>query len=123
MNLNTTSLALSAAAAFLLTACGAGRAGFDSSQRAAPVIVAAARPTTVVATVPEPPGSPAQMAAPGPSPGSDYIYVNGYYNWRGNGYEWVPGAWVKTPNPGSTWVPGAWQPTRGGYMWVPGHWQ
>ncbi|MFN0164930.1 MAG: hypothetical protein ACKV22_00745 [Bryobacteraceae bacterium] len=59
----------------------------------------------------------------GPSPGPDYIRVEGYYNWLGDHYEWVSPTWVKIPHAGATYVPGHWRSTTSGYQWFPGHWQ
>jgi hypothetical protein len=76
----------------------------------------------VVTTVPQAPAPPTVTTTLGPSPGSDYVRVEGYYNWLGDHYEWVP-PWVKIPHPGATYIPGHWEPTTGGYAWKPGYWQ
>src|SRR5207249_3354571 len=93
---------------------------------AAPVVVASATPapsSLVVTTVPATPAPPASAAVLDPSPGPDYIRIEGYYNWLGDRYQWVPATWVRVPRPGSTYVPGHWQSTAGGYVWMPGYWQ
>lgn len=79
------------------------------------------QPMGFVATVPVTPVPPAEVTSA--SPGPDYVWVQGYYNWDGTNYHWVSGSWVKTPNPGATWIPAHWQTTNGGYVWVAGAWQ
>ena len=126
MKLNIRSLLLVSALALSLTACGGGKVVVKPAAPAAPVVAAApATPApTVVTVVPATPAAPANAEeVAGVRPGSDYVWVPGYYDWRGNRYEWVPGSWVRTPRPATVWVPGRWQPTTGGYLWIPGHWQ
>ncbi len=86
-------------------------------------MVATAPSSAVVATVPTVPAPPTTTDAAGVSPGSSYVWVQGYYNWDGSQYHWVPGSWVQVPNPGAAWVPAHWQPTNGGYVWVAGTWR
>jgi hypothetical protein len=76
-----------------------------------------------VVTVPAAPPPPADSSIAAVSPGADYVYVSGYYDWNGRRYVWVPGAWVRASRPASTWVPAHWEPTTGGYRWAPGSWQ
>ncbi len=117
----------SAALALLLSACGAGRVVLLATPVSpAPVLstyVAPAQPSVEMTTVPPTPIAPASVSQLGPSPGSDYIRVEGSYNWLGDHYEWVPPTWVKAPNVGATFVPGHWQQTNGGYSWMPGYWR
>jgi WXXGXW repeat (2 copies) len=126
MTFSTRNLAFGTVAfAVGFTACGGGRVVVNTP---APSAVVASVPTTpapsgfVVSTVPLTPAPPAptQIA---PSPGPDYIRIEGYYNWLGDHYEWVPATWVKIPHPGATYVPGHWQSTANGYVWTPGYWQ
>jgi hypothetical protein len=117
------SLALLAATALLTLACGSKVVVTPAPP--APVVarVATTAPQpVVVATVPTSPVPPPEVA-PGVSPGSDYVWLAGYYNWVGDHYVWMPGTWVRAPQATAVWIPGRWVPTTGGYMWVPGHWQ
>jgi hypothetical protein len=127
MKLQSRNLLLVSAAAVSLAACGGGKVKVVQAPAtpAAPVVVAApATPApTVVTVVPATPAPPANVEVAGVSPGSEYVWVPGFYDWRGGRYEWVPGTYIRTPRPAAVWVPGQWQPTTGGYMWVPGHWQ
>lgn len=73
-----------------------------------------------VSVIPAMPATPSETASI--SPGPDYVWVAGYYDWRSGRYVWVPGSWVKAPQTSSVWVPSHWEPSAGGYSWVEGHW-
>jgi len=82
MRLNTGISAILAAVAVSLAACGGGKVvvvpPFAPAVASAPVIPAPAVVVTVPAT-PPPPATEASVASV--SPGSDYVWVQGYYNW------------------------------------------
>jgi hypothetical protein len=127
MTLKTGSFFLLPLATLALAACGGGRVVVASAPAtpAAPTVVtpAPAPAATIVTTIPATPAPPATTAVAGNSPGPGYVYVEGYYDWRGGQYVWVPGTWSLPPRTSLTWVPGHWQPTAGGYTWVSGYWQ
>lgn len=114
-------------AAISLVACGGGKVVvLPPSTTPQPTAAFAPAPapapsTVVVQTVPATPVPPAETITA--SPGAGYVWVAGYYDWRGDKYVWVPGSWVLTPNSASVWVSGHWQTSAGGYNWVPGHWE
>ena len=56
------------------------------------------------------------------APSRRHVWVEGGWNYRGNGYVYAPGYWV-VPRPGMVWVPGNWRRSRHGYIWVPGRWR
>lgn len=114
-----------AAAAVSLIGCGGGRVVVANPQPAPAAMVAptpAGPAGPVVVTVPATPAPPAEDVV-STSPGPEYVWVKGYYNWDGSSYQWVPGTWVRTPRSAAVWVPAHWQPTAGGYVWVPGTWR
>ena len=111
-----------AAVAITLIGCGGERVVVVPSPAAAVVPATVTPAAPVVATVPATPPPPEDIVA-GVSPGADYLWVKGYYNWDGSRYEWVPGSWVRTPRESTVWVPAHWQPSSGGYVWVPGSWR
>jgi hypothetical protein len=126
MNLSMKLIPVSGVAMALLMSCGGGKVVVLPPANQAPVAsnyVAPAPSSVVVTTVPQTPAPPTTIAQLGPSPGSDYIRVEGYYNWLGDHYEWVSPTWVRVPRAGATFVPGHWQEGVGGYAWIPGHWQ
>ena len=57
------------------------------------------------------------------SPGSGYVWVQGYHTWNGSSYVWVPGRWVLPPHGRRGWAPGHWRHNGRGWYWVDGHWR
>jgi len=76
---------------------------------------------TRVYVVQKPP--PVRVEVIGVAPAADHVWVQGYWVWRDNDYQWVAGHWEKCPKPRAAWVPGHWKHTRHGYHWVLGHWR
>jgi hypothetical protein len=94
----------------LLVGCGGGKVVVlpgpvaTTPGPSAIVATAPAAPTAVVVTtVPAMPGPQADVAQ-GVSPGPNYFWVAGYYDWRGDHYAWVPGNWMLTPSTTSVWI-------------------
>jgi hypothetical protein len=56
------------------------------------------------------------------APGSDFMWIPGYWAWNGVGYYWVPGTWVLAPYVGALWTPGWWGWSGAAYLWHPGYW-
>jgi hypothetical protein len=61
----------------------------------------------------------ARIVAPGPR----YVWVPGYYGWRGEAYVWVAGRWEIPPRPRAVWVSGRWYRDRRGWYFRQGHWR
>lgn len=57
---------------------------------------------------------PPQVEYRGLAPGPTSIWIDGYWNWGGVRFQWVPGYWVAPP-PGRVWVPPVWH--RDGDRW------
>lgn len=76
----------------------------------AEVVVRVAPPAAVVETRPA-------------APGAGYVWINGYQNWNGSAYVWVPGRWELPPHPHARWVAHRWVHRGGGYVMVEGHWR
>jgi hypothetical protein len=74
---------------------------------------------TIVRIAPPPPPRVVVPVSPGPR----YVWVGGYYGYRGNAYVWMPGHYVIPPRPYAVWVPGRWVRGPNGYYWVAGHWR
>lgn len=55
-------------------------------------------------------------------PAYGYVWLDGFWNWGGVHYSWVPGRWVSPP-PGQVWLPRVWR--RDGERWHAhgGHWE
>jgi hypothetical protein len=73
----------------------------------------------VVAFAPPPP----RYAVIGVAPGPGYVWTEGFYDYRGGGYGWVPGRWMRPPRPHAVWVPGAWSQGRHGYELHHDYWR
>ena len=68
-------------------------------------------------------GPPAPIYETTPvSPGSNYYWQPGYYNWNGYRYVWVHGHYAVMPYSGAVWRPGHWVQGPQGWYWRPGHW-
>ena len=67
-----------------------------------------------------PPPAPAEtiVVAPGP----DYVWMAGYWGWRGR-WVWMPGLWVLPPHPHGVWVRGYWARRPRGWAWREGYWR
>ena len=59
----------------------------------------------------------------GRPPARNYQWVQGYHNWNGQGYVWVPGRWEQPPQPRSRWVAHRYVHQNGGWVLVQGHWR
>ncbi len=57
------------------------------------------------------------------SPGPGYVWVPGYYQYRGGGYLWVGGRYERPPRARARWVAPHWQRDRRGWYFVEGHWR
>ena len=65
---------------------------------------------------------PAQYEVITESPGVDFVWIGGYWVWRG-GWVWAPGRWGRCPHgPGYGWRGGAWVSSGGRYSWRAGGW-
>ena len=62
-------------------------------------------PSRVVAVVP-------------PSPGPDYIWIEGYWYVDGHKYKWHDGYWTRPPYPGAHWI----APRHDGERFFAGYW-
>jgi len=69
------------------------------------------------------PPRPVRVGVVGVAPGPGYVWREGWQEWRGGAYVWVPGGWVRPPHPGWGWVPPHYRRAQGGYIFVPGHWR
>ncbi len=59
----------------------------------------------------------------GVAPGPGYVWINGYWAWRGNSYTWVPGYYARPPRRGAVWVAPRWEHQGGRYRFHEGHWR
>jgi hypothetical protein len=69
-----------------------------------------------------PPPAP-RYGVVGVAPGPGYVWMDGFWDWRGANWHWMPGRWVVPPRPHAVWVPGYWSPHGRDYRFRPGHWR
>jgi hypothetical protein len=69
----------------------------------------------------EPP-PPMRYERRGPMPGQGYVWIDGYWNWRGGRYVWVPGRWDRPPYAGAYWSHPHYDRYEDGYHFHEGHW-
>lgn len=68
-----------------------------------------------------PPNAPAEVI--GVAPSHRHGWVNGYHQWDGRAYVWVPGHWAVRPRPRVKWSTGHWERNPRGWYWVEGRWR
>jgi hypothetical protein len=59
----------------------------------------------------------------GQAPGSGYVWINGYWGYRGNNYYWVSGRWERPPRGRRRWEDGRWEHRGDRYQWREGRWR
>lgn len=97
-----------------------------TSQPAQTVTTATPTPsgTVIVAQAPPTTGyQPQVVIAQPPQPSANHVWIEGYWTWQNNRYEWVPGHWAQRPYAGADWVPPTWERRgAGNYVFREGHW-
>lgn len=104
----------------------------DGYWRDAVVVAPAPRPgpTTVVVAPPAQGGQVVVVAAPPPPrrevvyapPGPGFIWVNGYWAWRGGRYVWIAGRYERPPHGHHRWQEPRWERRGGNYIFIEGRW-
>lgn len=69
------------------------------------------------------PPPPLRREVVGVAPGPGYVWINGYWGWRGNSYTWVQGYYARPPRRGARWEEPRWEHDRGRYRFRQGHWR
>jgi len=59
----------------------------------------------------------------GIAPGPGYVWIDGYWGYRGGGYAWVSGRWERPPRPRARWMAGRWETRGGRYYYREGRWR
>ena len=88
----------------------------------APQVVVAAAPSPgveiVVASAPPPPRQEVIYARPG----RDYVWVNGYWSWRGGRHVWIAGHYELPPRGQRVWIEPRWERRGGSHIFIEGRW-
>jgi WXXGXW repeat (2 copies) len=69
------------------------------------------------------PPAPRAYGALGVAPGPGFVWIDGYYGYRGGRYEWMPGRWERPPRAGARWVRPEWRHENRGWRFHEGHWR
>ncbi len=77
--------------------------------------------TTRLTMVAEAPPAPRAEERP-VSPGADYIWISGHWDYENGQYVWHSGRWERPTQEGMVWVPGRWVQTGEGYTYIAGRW-
>jgi hypothetical protein len=56
------------------------------------------------------------------TPGPEYVWVDGDWDWVGGTYVYRHGYWEK-PHPNRVWITGTWVHNGKGYYWKKGYWK
>jgi hypothetical protein len=78
--------------------------------------------TIIVTQAPPAPRQEVAIARP-ERPGADYVWVDGYWTWRNNRYEWMSGHWVEPPSSSAVWVSPRWEQEGNSYRFYEGYWK
>ena len=69
------------------------------------------------------PPPPVRAEVFGVAPGPGFVWINGYWGYRGGAYAWVPGRWERPPRRGAAWVQGRWERHGNRWGYRDGHWR
>ena len=74
-------------------------------------------------TVRSAPPPPQARGVVGYAPGPGYVWVDGFWDWRGGNWHWVRGYWTRPPRARAIWVSPRWEPYGRGYRFHRGYWR
>ena len=59
----------------------------------------------------------------GPAPSPYHVWINGYWGYAGNRYNWTPGYWTRPPRRNARWQEGRWDREGRGWRYQRGQWR
>lgn len=65
---------------------------------------------------------PIRVEAPPPQPVRTAVWIEGFWQWNGTSWIWIPGSWQLRPSASMTWRAATWQPRGSVHVLVPGAW-
>ena len=68
------------------------------------------------------PPPPLRYEVDPPMPGQGFVWTDGYWNWVGTLYIWVPGRWQRPPYAGAYWSHPHYDHYDRGWVVHEGHW-
>lgn len=66
---------------------------------------------------------PPRYAVVGVAPGPGYVWTPGWWDWRGHGWAWREGRWMRPPHARAVWVAPEWRHEGRGYRFHRGYWR
>ena len=57
------------------------------------------------------------------APGVGFVWIRGYWAYRGGAYAWIGGRWERPIEGRREWVPHRWAHDRHGWYLIEGHWR
>jgi hypothetical protein len=69
------------------------------------------------------PPPPLRAEFAGVAPGPGYVWVNGYWGWRGTQHVWIAGSYMRPPHARAVWVAPRWENRGGRYYLHEGRWR
>lgn len=79
--------------------------------------------TSVQPQPPAPPPPPAVAEVVTMAPAVNALWVPGYWDYNGTGYNWSSGHWEIPPPESSTYIAAHWETRGGAYVFVRGYWR
>jgi len=64
-----------------------------------------------------------RIEARGVAPGPGYVWIDGYWGYRGRSYGWVSGRWERPPRARAVWEPGRWEQRNNRWAYRAGRWR
>ncbi|MDB6168642.1 MAG: 17 kDa surface antigen, partial [Verrucomicrobia bacterium] len=71
---------------------------------------------------PSMPAPPESAEFVGPAPAPDALWIPGYWDYDGSGYNWMRGHWEIPPQNSRSYVAAHWENRNDGYVFVRGYW-
>ena len=62
------------------------------------------------------------VETPSYSPGPDYLWIDGYWHWGGNRYDWHHGEWQRPTSQNHVWIRPSYERHENAYRYAPGRW-
>ena len=86
-----------------------------------PVVVEEVRPAEPIIVQEAPPPIRVERIPP-PPPGTEVVWVQGYWGWDHGRYVWFGGHYARVPYHGARWIPDRWEQRGHEHHYTPGHW-
>ena len=87
-----------------------------------PATASNAATSTIIVTQTPPPRKDVPIARPD-RPSSAYVWIEGFWTWRNQRYEWMSGHWAMPSTPTAQWVDPRWVKEGNGYRFYEGYWK